>query len=269
MVAVIGILAAMLLPALSRSKSRAQAIFCLSNNKQLSFAWEMYSSDNNDQLVYNLGGRIDTKGFAPRDEPNWVNNIMDWELSPDNTNNSFVNNSMLGSYASFSSKVYKCPADNALSDRQRNAGWDSRVRSVSMNAMIGNPGALLQNGVNVNNPTYRQYLKESEIRNPSMTFVFLDEHPDSINDGYFVENPYELEWIDLPASYHNGGSSFSFADGHSELHYWLYDSTRRPAKEDGAQLPMTIHPTDRADFDWVIRRMSVERSTYNSPPPHP
>jgi prepilin-type processing-associated H-X9-DG protein len=274
-IAVISILAAMLLPALSRSRSRAHAIFCLSNNKQLVVAWEMYSSDNNDQLVYNLGGNAQTRGFAPRDEPNWVNNIMDWELNPDNTNSAFAKTSMLGVYAGFSTTIYKCPADRALSDAQRNAGWESRIRSISMNAMVGNPGALLQNGVNVNNPYYRQYLKESEIRNPAMTFIFLDEHPDSINDGYFVNingtnqvddinSTNQLEWIDLPASYHNGGGSFSFADGHSEIHRWVNETTKRPAVEDGARLPVAIRSTERADFDWVIQRMSVER--YSSIP---
>lgn len=266
MVAVISILAAMLLPALSRSRSRAHAIFCLNNNKQLMFAWEMYSSDNNDLLVNNLGGNASTRGFAPRDEPNWVNNIMDWELSPDNTNTAFAKDSMLGIYASFSTSIYRCPADRALSDRQKSAGWESRVRSISMNAMVGNPGALLTNGVNANNPYYRQYLKESEIRAPAMTFIFLDEHPDSINDGYFVNitttNADKLEWIDLPASYHNGGGSFSFADGHSEIHRWASELTKRPAVEDGARLPLPIRSTERADFDWVIQRMSVERNSY-------
>jgi prepilin-type N-terminal cleavage/methylation domain-containing protein/prepilin-type processing-associated H-X9-DG protein len=263
-VAIIGILAALLLPALTRSKSRAQAIFCMSNNKQLALAWTMYSGDNNEQLVYNLGGDAKSRGFAPPQEPNWVNNIMDWTLSPDNTNTAFVNTSMLGSYASYAPAIYRCPADKALSDAQKSAGWTARTRSISMNAMVGNPGALLQNGTNVNNPYYRQFLKEADIREPSMTFVFLDEHPDSINDGYFLNNPYELEWIDLPASYHDGGGSFSFADGHTEIHRWLSDSTKPPARPYAAPLPSSIREADRADFDWVIRRTSVERSISNS-----
>jgi prepilin-type processing-associated H-X9-DG protein len=133
-----------------------------------------------------------------------------------------------------------------------------------MNAMIGHPGALLQNGVNVNNPFYRQFLKESDIRNPGTTFVFLDEHPDSINDGYFINNPYELTWIDLPASYHNGGGSFTFADGHSEIHRWAATRTRRPAVADAAPLPMEILAEERVDFDWVVQRMSLERVNQSS-----
>ncbi len=77
-VAIIGILAGLLLPALSRSKSRAQAITCVSNYKQLFLAWTMYSSDYNGRLVYNLGGNPALRTFAPTGSPNWVNNIMDW-----------------------------------------------------------------------------------------------------------------------------------------------------------------------------------------------
>jgi prepilin-type N-terminal cleavage/methylation domain-containing protein/prepilin-type processing-associated H-X9-DG protein len=264
-VAIIGVLAAMLLPALARSKARAQAIFCMNDRKQLALAWTMYSGDNNDRLVYNLGGDANRQSLAPRDQPNWVNNIMDWDTSPDNTNTAFVSTSLLGAYASFAASIYKCPADKALSKEQKDAGWTARVRSVSMNAMIGDPGQLLQGGANVNNPNYLQFLKESDIQNPSTIFVFLDEHPDSINDGYFLNtngaagysNP---EWVDLPASYHNGGGSFSFADGHTEIHHWLCDSTKRPSLPEAAPLPMEIHSTpaqERADFDWVLRRTSV------------
>jgi prepilin-type N-terminal cleavage/methylation domain-containing protein/prepilin-type processing-associated H-X9-DG protein len=259
-VAIIAILAAMLLPALSRSKSRAQAIFCMNNNRQLATAWTMYSGDNHEQLVYNLGGDAKTRGFAPPQEPNWVNNIMDWTVNPDNTNAAFVNTSMLGNYASYASAIYRCPADKTLSDAQKSAGWNFRTRSVSMNAMVGNPGPLLQGGVNVNNPDYRQFLKESDIQNPSMTYVFLDEHPDSINDGYFLNNPYELTWIDLPGSYHDGGGSFSFADGHTEVHRWLSDSTKVPARAYAATLPSSIRETERADFDWINKRSSLERT---------
>ncbi|MDB6109639.1 MAG: hypothetical protein JWR69_1389 [Pedosphaera sp.] len=262
-VAIIGILAAMLLPALTRSKDRAKAIFCMNNSKQLALAWTMYSGDNNDRLVYNLGGDANRQSLAPRDQPNWVDNIMDWELSPDNTNTAFIGTSMLGPYA-YATTIYKCPGDKALSQIQREAGWTARVRSVSMNAMIGNPGQLLQGGANVNNPNYTQFLKQSDIQNPSTIFVFVDEHPDSINDGYFLNTPAvgsaEPEWVDLPASYHNGGGSFSFADGHTEIHRWLRDSTRRPNEPEAAPLPMALHATpseERADFVWVLRRTSV------------
>jgi prepilin-type processing-associated H-X9-DG protein len=103
-----------------------------------------------------------------------------------------------------------------------------------------------------------------------MIFIFLDEHPDSIDDGYFLNqetwnkdlygNPLPQQWIDLPASYHNGAASLSFADGHSEFHKWLCPSTIRPNRPDGAQpLPSDVPGNEMTDFDWVIARMSVEQ----------
>jgi len=47
-IAVIAILASLLLPALARARQKAQAIACLSNHKQTTLAWYMYSEDNND-----------------------------------------------------------------------------------------------------------------------------------------------------------------------------------------------------------------------------
>src|SRR5206468_4278882 len=104
-----------------------------------------------------------------------------------------------------------------------------------------------------------QFLKLVTIPKPSQIFIFLDEHPDSINDGYFLNKADDLEWIDLPASYHNGAGCFSFADGHSEVHRWLEASTRRPARPDAATLPFDISPSESRDFDWVAERMSIER----------
>ncbi|MDB6065608.1 MAG: hypothetical protein JWR26_1816 [Pedosphaera sp.] len=262
-VAIIGILAAMLLPALQRSKSRALAIMCMNNSKHLTLAWTMYSSDNENHLAYNLGGDALRRTFAPTTSPNWVNNIIDWELSPDNTNTEFVTRSVIAPYAGWSVNAFHCPADHSLSAVQKSAGWNGRVRSVSMNAMVGDPGPLLKWGANTNNPHYQQFLKDSDIIDPSSIFVFLDEHPDSINDGYFLntpDTPYDVEWIDLPASYHNGGGSFSFADGHTEIHRWRNPETIRPTQPDAAGLPISLRLGQRDDFNWVIQHTSVERN---------
>jgi prepilin-type N-terminal cleavage/methylation domain-containing protein/prepilin-type processing-associated H-X9-DG protein len=256
-VAIIGILAALLLPALNRSKSRAQAVICLNNNKHLLLGWTMYTSDNNERLVYNLGGDLSAGSVAPVTNINWVNNIIDWELSPDNTNLNFTSHSALAPYVSYMASAYHCPADTALSQVQRDAGWMNRVRSTSMNAMVGDPGDLLVAGQNKNNPYYRQFLKESDFKDPSTIFVFLDEHPDSINDGYFIAVGGTNQWIDLPASYHNGGGSFAFGDGHTEIHRWQVGSTIRPSRPDGAQLPISLHSDEMADFNWILKHTSV------------
>ena len=143
-----------------------------------------------------------------------------------------------------------------------------------MNALIGNAGAFSTTGVNVNDPDFRQFFKLTQIPQPADIFVFLDEHPDSIDDGYFVNREgynrgtggYDssggssAEWIDLPASYHNNSATFSFADGHSELHHWSDSTTAVPAAPFAANLPIPIasNPANAAaDFDWVMDHMSV------------
>ena len=125
--------------------------------------------------------------------------------------------------------VYHCPADYVLSQVQAAARWKYRVRSYSMNASVGDAGSVSASGYNINNPGYVQFFKLTAISRPSDIFVFLDEHPDSISDGYFVNQVNDPayatayrqaapnSWLRLPASYHNGATSFSFADGHAEV----------------------------------------------------
>ncbi len=127
-----------------------------------------------------------------------------------------------------------------------------------MNAMVGDVGQFTAGGTNINNPDYVQFFKITQIPHPSEIFVFLDEHPDSIDDGYFINRAYSWQWRDLPASYHNGAAAFSFADGHSTLHSWAVPSTIRPPWPDAASLPILLPYQEWSDFQWVISHMSVE-----------
>lgn len=255
-IAVIAILAALLLPALSRAKARAQAIVCLGNTRQLDLAWQVYATDHQDELPYNLG----LVGASFRTPLNWVNNVMTWDLSSDNTNRATITEAGLGPYVSGDTRVYRCPSDQVLSAVQRAAGWEARIRSYSMNAMVGNAGNFSTNGFNVNNPDYTQFFKLSQIHPPSGIFIFLDEHPDSINDGYFLERDYYPEWHDLPASYHNGSAAFSYADGHGALHRWSEPGTIVPSAPNAANLPIPVPAGSRVDFEWVMDHMSFERN---------
>jgi prepilin-type N-terminal cleavage/methylation domain-containing protein/prepilin-type processing-associated H-X9-DG protein len=262
-IAVIAILASLLLPALNRAKCKAEGILCLNNTKQLLVAWQVYADDHNDLLAYNVGGN-GLRGVAPDTKLNWVDNIMSWRSSDsDNTNLTTITDASLGPYSA-SVAIYRCPSDKVLSDDQRRAGWSARIRSYSMNAMVGDAGEVSKSGVNENNPGYVQFFKGSSIPQPSRIFIFLDEHPDSINDGYFLNKwPAALykdrEWIDLPASYHNGAASFSFADGHSEAHRWQNPSTKPPPVPNSVILPMDVPDDQTADFYWTISRMSISR----------
>ncbi len=130
-----------------------------------------------------------------------------------------------------------------------------------MNAMVGDPGNLLWGGtVNTNNPNCQQFLREPDFPDPSSIFVFLDEHPDSITDGYFLNTPTAAEWVDLPGSYHNGGGSFAFADGHTEIHRWQDASTVLPAHPGVIQWPLQLLRSNvLTDFNWVLQHTSVDQ----------
>ncbi len=258
-IGILAILAAILLPVLTRAKSAAQATLCINNTKQLTLAWLIYTGDHEDRLPYNLGGNALRKTVAPKDPLNWVNGIMSWGPDPDNTNTTLITQASLGPYCDSLARIYKCPADRVLSDVQKQLGWSARTRSCSMNAMIGDAGWLSEGGVNKNNPEYRQFFILGEIPAPADIFVFLDEHPDSINDGYFLNQPDDLEWVDLPGSSHNGAGTVSFADGHTELHRWLEPTTRLPVEPETAPLPFDVPANQRADFDWLAQRTSVEQ----------
>ena len=260
-IAIIAILASLLLPALTKARERAYGIACLNNTRQLATAWVLYADDHEGRLAYNLGmGANPARGaISPKTNLNWANSVLTWDLDSDNTNTATLTEASLGEYTSRSVNIYRCPSDHVLSVRQRNAGWSGRVRSYSMNAMIGDAGEFSKGGYNQNNPDYLQFFKLSNIPQPSQIFVFLDEHPDSINDGYFLNKAYYREWIDLPASYHNGGAAFSFADGHSESRRWVNEITKRPARPDAAGLPFYVPLDQIADFKWVVDHMSVDR----------
>ena len=125
----------------------------------------------------------------------WANNVQDWESSDDNTNLVFLTDSKLGPYANGSARIYKCPAD------REPAPNGPRIRSMSMNAMVGDPGEL----TNRFNPLYVQFYKTADVPSPSGIFVFLDEQADTLNDGFFVNRLDDYAWGNLPGSYHNGG----------------------------------------------------------------
>ena len=253
-IAIIAILSAILLPALSLAKGRAQAILCLNNTKQLTLGWQLYANDFESRLPYNLG----MAGSSFRTPLNWVNNVMTWGLDPDNTNTATLTEASLGPFVSQATAIYRCPSDHVVSAAQSAAGWDGRIRSYSMNAMVGDAGDFSTNGFNINNPEYTQFFKITQIPQPTEIFVFLDEHPDSINDGYFLERDYYSEWHDLPASYHNGATAFSFADGHSALHRWTQPGTCRPPLPDVANLPISVPSSGNQDLEWVLGHMSVD-----------
>lgn len=256
-IAICAILAALLFPALGGARSQARSTYCLNNLRQMALALHAYAGDHEDAFPANMGADGIHATVARGQYANWVNNVMSWELDSDNTNTWLQSQGGLGPYVGGVDKLFKCPSDTALSPVQRNAGWTERVRSVSMNAMLGNAGEFMNGSVNTNNPGYRQFLRVGDVPDPSRIFSFIEEHPDSINDGYFLNRFYSTEWIDLPASYHRGGANLAFVDGHVEHHRWRFAHTKAPALPDAANLPMPVQYDQRGDLYWILWRTSV------------
>lgn len=228
-IAIIAILAAMLLPALAKARTKAEGIGCVNNLKQLQSAWHMYADDNNGFLVLNSPG-------SATNEIRWVNGWLDWgngQPAGANTNRQLLTEGLLGPYTAKTLGVYKCPADKFPCDD------GPRVRSISMNTYMSRPGWA------------PAYLKYAQLLKPAMLWVFVDEHPDSINDGLFSTlSGGNTKWNDLPASYHNGACGFSFADGHSEIKKWRDDTTKRPVWK----VPVTSGIVAPNDVPWVWQR---------------
>ena len=256
-IAIVAVLAALLLPALARAKSRAHGVACANQQRQLILACQLYAGDNLDALPYNFGEVETRRSVAEGRFLNWINNVLNWELDAGNTNRAWITAGGLGPYAAGVVDIFRCPSDSVLSDIQKAAGWKARVRSESMNALVGDAGEFSRSGANVNAPGYRQFFKLGSIPQPANIFVFIEEHADSVDDGYFLNNPYKLEWHDLPASYHDGAANLAFADGHMESHRWLNPTTKPPARPDAAGLPLNIPAQERGDFDWLMQRTSV------------
>lgn len=228
-IAIIAILASMLLPALTKAKQKAQGIQCMSNTKQLAMASIMYSGDFRDAIVLNP---VLKTGTGADGTNAWA---VNWEnFLPNNAGNfepRGLRNGLLAPYVANNLAIYKCPADMYLATK----GTQKlpRVRSLSMNAYLGSDDAA--NGIY--SYPYKTFKKLPAVTRPAKFFMFVDEHPDSINDGFMIVGPSQDEWKnDWPGCYHNGACGFSFCDGHSEIHKWQGPTARHPVKAVGESM---------------------------------
>ena len=190
---------------------------CLSNLKQLQLSWLMYPDDNDGRLVLGYNGN-------PNAPDRWVRGSMDDDN--DATNATYITSGYLWKYNP-ALGIYKCPADRSTQKSGRKA---PRLRSVSMSTAISHPDAPLPS------PPFRVYYKTSDLIEPapSLLWVFMMEHPNSIVGGVLtvrcLERGPSARIYDYPASYHNGACGLSFADGHSEIHKWIGSKIKAPVK---------------------------------------
>src|SRR5436190_10755598 len=232
-IAIIAILAAMLLPALSRAKLKAQGVQCMGNTKQITLAWMMYGMDRNE---YCCNAREWMQG-----------DVYYGNLGPDMTNINILRASPLNDYLKGNYGVYHCPGDTR---QYGNRGLV--VRSVSMQCYIGVGWSDAS--------VYYTYFKMTQMNRPgpANTFVILDESKWTINDGFFAVpmetyDPYQpaaKAWVDIPATFHGNAGSLSFADGHSEIHRWRDPKT--------ATLGLFAGAPNSVDLDYIQSKASAK-----------
>jgi prepilin-type N-terminal cleavage/methylation domain-containing protein/prepilin-type processing-associated H-X9-DG protein len=258
-IAIIAILAAMLLPALSKAKQKAQAIQCMNNLRQLQLGSIIYSGDNRDEIV-RTGGQAIRVSFLPNaaTEPGSSSNMWvygDITVPISAVNADLIKVGLLYPYEK-TIAVYKCPADKRSARGADITGDPLTTRSMSMNGWM-NPIQSWNNTRSHPGAKGRDFRKQTDIPNPSNIFVFIDENPHSINDGWFICDPTltggAKKWIDRPASYHNSAGGLSFADGHAEIKKWRDTAmTSATAAED--VMPMSPDP---GDLQWLMDRSTV------------
>ena len=238
-IAIIAILAALLLPALSGAKIRAYAVQCMSNKRQLELACFMYTGDNKDLLPFNPDQSVIIAGLPLP----WVagqvgKGQMTWGPDQGNVNTAYLTDPTLSGLATYTATqplIYHCPADRYLTSQQRALGWRYRVRSVAMDASVGGGNPVSGQPGYKPASTLAGYftpwfcaVKSSQLLNPgpSKSWVFTDEHPDSIDDGILYTGtipPMQMglgNFAELPSSLHDGSDGIAFADGHAEIHKW-------------------------------------------------
>lgn len=242
------------------SSGMSKSLLCMDNLRRLQTAWLLYTTENQGVMPGNYSGEL----LPTATERPWVWGWLGWDTRPDNTNTTYFTQSRyapLAVYLDHDVTVYRCPADEYVSAAQGAKGWPPRARSYAMNCFMGEGNAPT---IALSNPRYTFYRRLSDFRtrSPQQAFVFLEEHPDSINDALFwapntpADAPWK--WLDVPGSFHDGACWFSFADGHLEARTWTNLKLTPPVTTVGLSGKMEVPPGD-PDTTWFLQHASELR----------
>ena len=271
---IIAILAALLLPALAKARQKAQNVQCMSNEKQLLYAWKLYIDDNRNVFPYN------EEGGSP---PAWIYGNEDYNGNIGDTNTAYVLNgayAQMGPYMLKQAGCFRCPADKSCAYGLTGA---PRIRSISMSQAAGlNSGGSSQgqgawlpsqygnNGVS-GAVLYKTYFRESDLGRPSPSklWLFVDEDPDTINDSAFavtMPSGTTTDWVDMPAKLHGNGAGLGFVDGHAEIHAWSNPQAIQTTVYRSNPVELPAIPANQ-DIYWLASRTSatVDGSAYPFP----
>ncbi|HEX7862461.1 MAG TPA: type II secretion system protein [Verrucomicrobiae bacterium] len=254
-IAIIAILAGMLLPALAKAKEKTKGITCMNNGRQMTLAWQLYASDNEELLVKSLDDAAVPENS--RRSLLVAGSSLDFSGKRDNWDPTItIERSPLRKYTANNYQIWRCPSDIGLVS-STGGNKVPRVRSQSM-SQVFDFGAWLPAS------RYKVYSRLANIDVPTKTWVMIDEHPDSINDAAFgvtiaEQSATSGQIVDYPAAYHNGAAGLSFADGHSEIHKWKGSVIKQ--KVTYGRVPMQTRSAGDSlnDIKWLSENTTVRR----------
>ncbi|HEY3862675.1 MAG TPA: type II secretion system protein [Verrucomicrobiae bacterium] len=255
-IAIIAILASLLLPALANSKLQAQGSQCISNLRQLTLACVgMYTSDNRGFLVVNADEAYQPTLQNLHTDPSWCPGREDEAIQSSNV---FIMAGLIYPYLK-TPNIYKCPADHT-----RVYGSQlPKTRSMSMNGwMSPAPASQVDMGSTKN---CHMYFKETDLNigGTANLWLFMDENPFSINDGFLLINPNDGGWVDWPATYHVRANGISFCDGHAIIHKWTDPKVINYDTENPSTGAISAATPGCADYPWISAASTVTNLTEN------
>lgn len=251
-VAIVVVLSAMVLPALSNARTRSGAMVCAANQKHLVLAMSIYAADNSEVLPPTQGWRnrsgslvdLAAGGYWPAPSPD-IGPTTPIPVAMDRIRDALTKGP-LWTYAS-NAELYQCPSD-ARARLSPGRGWTfgsySKVNGVA--------------GLDSWSPSQRPFRKTTDAAEPSMSFVFVEESdPRGYNLGAWILDVLPPGWVDPVAVWHDTGSNASYLDGHQDYHRWTDARTIAAARNSDRGMASFFWPGGNAgnpDFRWVWDR---------------